>query len=564
MKNPIDEAKKILSDRVAAAYREAVEAGELLAAKIAPPAAETPKDAINGDLSSTFALSMAKSLHMAPKRIAEIVAGHIKIDGGLFDRVWVAGPGFINVTFGPAWYGAVLAEIEEAGEKYGQLDIGKGKRVMVEFVSANPTGPMHLGNARGGVLGDTLASVFERAGYSVWREFYVNDAGNQVALFGESLYVRLVQLLQGENAMEFPENGYRGDDVKELAQEYVSEHGRNVLDEDRESLTQKLISFGLERNIARMKADLERYNVKYDMWFRESSLHESGAVAETLEILRKAGALYEKEGATWFRATNYGCEKDEVMVKQNGFYTYYAVDIAYHRNKFLVRGFDEVVDALGADHHGHTVRFRAGMSAIGVDPDRLRFMLFQLVNLLRNGEAVRMSKRTGKAITLSNLLDEISVDAARFFFNFRQPDTHLDFDLDLAVKEENDNPVFYIQYAHARICSLLRMMQSEGCLVPAAADIDPALLASEEEKALIRRLAHLPEEIRLAARDLDPTRLARYAVDLAAAFHTFYNACRIKGEKPALRDARLKLAESARATIANVLGMMKIRAPEQM
>ena len=371
MKNPIDEAKRILSDRVAAAYREAVETGELPAAEIAPPAAETPKDAVNGDISSTFALSMAKSLHMAPKRIAEIVAGHIRIDGGLFDRVWVAGPGFINVTFGPSWYGAVLAEIEEAGEKYGQLDIGKGKRIMVEFVSANPTGPMHLGNARGGVLGDTLASVFERAGYSVWREFYVNDAGNQVALFGESLYVRLVQLLQGENAMEFPENGYQGDDVKELAQEYVTEHGRNVLEEDRESLTQKLISFGLERNIARMKADLERYNVKYDMWFRESSLHESGAVAETLEILRKAGALYEKEGATWFRATDYGCEKDEVMVKQNGFYTYYAVDIAYHRNKFLVRGFDEVVDALGADHHGHTVRFRAGMSAIGVDPDRL-------------------------------------------------------------------------------------------------------------------------------------------------------------------------------------------------
>ena len=564
MMNPIDETKQLLSGLVAEACRAAVAAGELPDVPFDAPAAETPKDAQNGDLSSTFALAMSKAMRMPPRKIAETVVARMDLSGTVFDKVWIAGPGFINVTFGPGWYASVLGEIEEAGMQFGRLDIGRGKRVMVEFVSANPTGPMHLGNARGGVLGDTLASVFERAGYDVWREFYVNDAGNQVALFGDSLLCRLKQHILGEDAVEFPEDGYHGDDIRALAAAFAEEKGKDVLDTPEAELKAALVAFGLERNIARMQADLARYNVKYDMWFRESTLHESGAVAETIEILRKAGALYEKEGAVWFRATDYGCDKDEVMVKQNGFYTYYAVDIAYHRNKFLVRGFDEVVDALGADHHGHTIRFQASMKAIGVKPGSLRFMLFQLVNLMRNGEAVRMSKRTGKAITLSNLLDEISVDAARFFFNYRQPDTHLDFDLDLAVKEENENPVFYIQYAHARICSLIRMLAGEGISVPAAGVIDAAKFETAEEKALIRRLAMLPEEIRFAARDLDPTRLARYAVDLAAAFHTFYNACRIRGEEKDVMLARLKLADCTRETIANVLGMMKVNAPDHM
>ena len=564
MKNPIDEAKQILSGLVAEACRSAMEAGELPEAEFDPPAAETPKDAQNGDLSSTFALGMAKALHMAPRKIADVVRARMDLNDSVFDRVWVAGAGFINVTFGPRWYGEVLSEIQRAGMTFGSVDVGQGKKIMVEFVSANPTGPMHLGNARGGVLGDTLASVYERAGYHVWREFYVNDAGNQVALFGESLYVRLQQLVLGEDVVEFPEEGYHGADIKALAAEFAGDHAKDLLSRPKDEVVKELVAFGLEKNIAKMQADLARYQVKYDMWFRESTLHDSGAVKETLDILDKAGALYEKDGATWFRATDYGCEKDEVMVKQNGFYTYYAVDIAYHRNKFITRGFDEVVDALGADHHGHMLRYRAGMSAIGVEPDRLRVMLFQLVNLMRNGEAVRMSKRTGKAITLSNLLDEISVDAARFFFNFRQPDSHLDFDLDLAVKEENDNPVFYIQYAHARICSLVRMLEKEGVSVPDASDVDPSAFSTAEEKALLHCLASFPEEIRMAARDMDPTRLARYAVSLAAAFHTFYNACRIKGEEDRVLRARLKLADCTRATIANVLGMMKITAPDHM
>lgn len=564
MINPTDEAREQLSMLVARAYDAAATAGELPQAVYEAPAAEVPKDSSNGDFSSTFALAMAKTLHTAPRKVAEVLLKYINLDGTYFDKIWIAGPGFLNVTLGSGWYGGVLASVEQAGMNFGALDIGRGKRVMVEFVSANPTGPMHLGNARGGVLGDSLAAVLERAGYDVWREFYVNDAGNQVELFGKSLYVRLVQHFRGEDAAEFPEDGYHGEDIRELAAEFALRHGEQVLEIPEEECRKQLIVFGLERNIIRMQQDLERYKVQYNRWFKESELHKSGYVDETVELLRAAGALYEKDGATWFRATDYGCEKDEVMIKSNGFYTYYAVDIAYHRNKFVERKFDMVIDALGADHHGHTRRFRAGMQAIGVEPSRLQFMLFQLVRLVRDGESVRMSKRTGKAITLSNLLDEISVDAARFFFDFRQPDTHLEFDIGLAEKEENDNPVFYVQYAHARICSLLRMLAGDGVPVPVAADIDAMLLCSDEEKKLIRAIAELPEEIRMAARDLDPSRLTRYCVDLAAAFHTFYNAQRIRGEAPELCKARLKLADITRLTLANVLEMLKITAPEHM
>lgn len=556
-------AKETFGKLVYDAYRAAAAAGELPEAELAQPAVEVPRDLQNGDLSSTFALTAAKALHQAPKKIAETILSHMP-ENELFDSYFAAGPGFLNAKFSNEWYRSVIASAEAGGERYGQDDIGGGKRVMVEFVSANPTGPMHLGNARGGVIGDTIASVLDRAGYKAWREFYVNDAGNQVDNFAKSIEARYIQRLRGEDSVEFPENGYHGDDIKALAEELVNLYGDTYLSVDPETRRNDMQIFGLKKNIERMKKDLARYNINYDCWFYESSLHDSGYVKETIDMLDQLGVLYEKDGARWFKATAFGAEKDEVMVKSNGFYTYYAVDIAYHRNKFCERGFDEVIDALGADHHGHTIRFRAGISALGIDPDRLKFILFQLVDLKQNGESVRMSKRTGKMISLSNLLDEISVDAARFFFNMRQCGTHLEFDLDLAVRQDSDNPVYYVQYAHARICSLLKKLAEAGLSPASVEKLDLSLLTDPSERLLIKQIAMLPEEIRLAARDLEPYRMTKYLIDLATAFHSFYTEVNIKSAETKVACARLTLADTARAVLKNVLTLLKISAPEQM
>lgn len=556
-------AKETFGKLVYDAYRAAAAAGELPEAELAQPAVEVPRDLQNGDLSSTFALTAAKALHQAPKKIAETILSHMP-ENELFDSYFAAGPGFLNAKFSNEWYRSVIASAEAGGERYGQDDIGGGKRVMVEFVSANPTGPMHLGNARGGVIGDTIASVLDRAGYKAWREFYVNDAGNQVDNFAKSIEARYIQRLRGEDSVEFPENGYHGDDIKALAEELVNLYGDTYLSVDPETRRNDMQIFGLKKNIERMKKDLARYNINYDCWFYESSLHDSGYVKETIDMLDQLGVLYEKDGARWFKATAFGAEKDEVMVKSNGFYTYYAVDIAYHRNKFCERGFDEVIDALGADHHGHTIRFRAGISALGIDPDRLKFILFQLVDLKQNGESVRMSKRTGKMISLSNLLDEISVDAARFFFNMRQCGTHLEFDLDLAVRQDSDNPVYYVQYAHARICSLLKKLAEAGLSPASVEKLDLSLLTDPSERLLIKQIAMLPEEIRLAARDLEPYRMTKYLIDLATAFHSFYTEVNIKSAETKVACARLTLADTTRAVLKNVLTLLKISAPEQM
>jgi arginyl-tRNA synthetase len=560
--NMYAEAKRALENAVANAYRAAVAKGELVDTQLIFPEAEVPRDSTNGDLSSTFALSAAKALRMPPRKIAEIIVSNME-KNELFSSCSVAGPGFINVFFGPEWYRFVLETAETMAENYGYDNIGRGQKVMLEFVSANPTGPMHLGNARGGVLGDSLAAVLERAGYDVWREFYVNDAGNQVDLFGKSIEARYMQQLTGED-FPFPENGYHGDDIKELAAEIIAEHGDKFLNMPSEQRQKFMCEYGLKKNIERMRADLARYKVEYDKWFYESSLHESGYVKETIDLLNERGMLYEKDGALWFKGTEFGMEKDEVLVKSNGFYTYYAVDIAYHRNKFCARNFDRVIDVLGADHHGHVVRFKAGMQALGIDPSRLDFVLMQLVSLFRNGEAVRMSKRTGKMITLSNLLDDINVDAARFFFNLRQSDTHLEFDLDLAVKQESDNPVYYVQYAHARICTMLKKLAELGLTPSKAAQTDINLLSGPSEKALIKRIAYLPEEIRLAARDLEPYHLTKYLIELATDFHSFYTEVRIKDAEEKTARARLMLADITRSVLANALGMLKISAPEHM
>ena len=484
---------------------------------------EIPKDTKNGDYACSYAMSAAKAMHMSPRKIAETLAGELKLAGTWFASVEVAGAGFLNFRLGDAWYGEVLKSIQDAGEGYGSVDEGKGQKIMVEFVSANPTGTMTIGNARGGVLGDAMASILEKAGYDVWREFYVNDAGNQVELFARSVEARYIQLLRGEDAVEFPEDGYHGDDIREIAKLLYEKEGEKYLTMDVQARRDEMRTFGIEYNVQKMERDLKRYGITFDRWFRESSLHESGYVKETVDLLEQQGYTYEKDGALWFRLTDLGAEKDEVLRRSNGFYTYFAVDMAYHRNKFIERKFDKVINVWGADHHGHAIRFSKSLPALGIEPERLHFLLMQLVNLMRDGETVRISKRTGKAIALADLLDEIPRDACRFFFNAK-PDTHLDFDMDLAIRSDSENPVYYVQYAHARICSLVATLAAEGHPVPNAADVNAALLGGEAEHALIKQLSLLPEEVRLAALNYDPSRINRYVTELASPFHHFYTA----------------------------------------
>ena len=582
MSNKIQEARAQVAELTQAAYLRAVEAGKLPAGAEVKATIEIPKDTSHGDYASSYAMAGARALHQAPRAIAQTIVDHLDLEGSYFQKVEIAGPGFLNFTLGPKWYQAVLADVEREGTGYGSNSEGGGEKVMVEFVSANPTGPMHMGNARGGVLGDTLANVLKRDGCNTWKEFYVNDAGNQIHKFAVSINARYMQLIVGEENFPFPEEGYHGDDIKELAKAIYEKHGDSWKDLPEEERLDKLAEYGLSVNIPRMESDLKRYGIVYDQWFFESSLHNSGYVAETVELLEKKGWTYEKDGALWLNTTKLLKEKfmregktqeqvdkldlkDDVLRRANGFYTYFAADIAYHRNKLDVRGFDIAVDVWGADHHGHVARLQAALDGLGLDGShRLVVVLMQLVNLLQDGQPVRMSKRSGKAIALHDLLDEVSVDAARYFFNSRSATSPVDFDLGLAVREDSENPVYYVQYAHARICTLVARLAGEGHPVVQAGQIRWELLASEEETSLIRALARFPEEIHAAARDYDPSRINRYLVDLAGQFHRFYSACRIKGEAPELLSARLKLADSVRAVLANGLGLLGVTAPEKM
>ncbi len=555
MANLIDSAKLRIDELINDAYEKAVLAGTLPSGFALNGVVEIPRETSNGDYAATHALAAARDMKMAPRKIAEAIAGNLNLEGSYFCRYEIAGPGFINFFLSDKWYLDVLGAIEAEGMQYGASDIGKGARVMVEFVSANPTGPMTIGNARGGVLGDTLAAVLEKAGYDVWREFYVNDAGNQVELFGKSIEARYMQLCLGDDSFPFPENGYHGDDIRELARLIFDRDGDKYASIISEERVKAFVEFGLPHNIALMKKHLERYRIQFDRWFLESELHDSGYVADTVKLLSDNGFTYEKDGAIWLKNTELGGDKDEVLKRANGFYTYYAVDIAYHRNKFIERGFDRVIDVWGADHHGHAIRFKATMTspAVGIDPDRLEFVIMQMVRLVRDGETVKVSKRTGKALTL---LDEISVDACRFAFSAK-PDTHLEFDLGLAVRQDSENPVYYVQYAHARICSLIVALKADGCEVPAVNGIDISVLTHDTERELLKQLSLLPEEIKMAARDYDPSRVNRYVIELAARFHRFYNACRIKGEEEKVLAARLKLADTTRAVIRNCLSIRK-------
>ena len=579
--NMIQNAKDQVLDLTVSAYQKAAAEGLLPQDAAVTPSVEIPKDTANGDYTTTFCLAAAKALKKNPRQVAQILMDHMDLSGSYFTSVEMAGPGFLNFRLGNKWFRDTVACVEQEGAAYGCNDTLKGQKIMVEFVSANPTGPMHMGNARGGVLGDTLASVLQKSGADVWREFYVNDAGNQIEKFAKSLEARYLQIIKGEDAVEFPEDGYHGDDIRELAQAFYDREGEKYLDCDQKTRHDALARFGLDNNIPKMQRDLARYGITYDQWFFESSLHESGYVADSVQALTDLGYTYEKDGALWLHTSRILAEnlkkagksdadieklglKDDVLRRANGFYTYFAADIAYHRNKFAVRGFDKVINVWGADHHGHVARLKGAMDALGLDGEhRLDIVLMQLVKLVRDGEVVRMSKRTGKAISLTDLLDEIPVDACRWFFNAK-PDTQMEFDLGLAVREDSENPVYYVQYAHARICTLLKALEAEGYTVPAAGEVDFSLLSGEAEQALIKKIAAYSQVVRLAARDYDPSHINRYLTELAGDFHRFYTACRIKGEERPVLLARLKLADTARSVLKNAMTLIGCTAPEKM
>ena len=568
MVNIIESLRETVKNVIRQALLKAMEKEELQEIQLPEIFIETPKEKGHGEFSTNIAMQITRQLKMSPVKIAASIIDNMCLEGTSIEKVEKAGPGFINFYLNNEWLYSGLNIIKKENENYGKINMGKGQKVMVEFVSANPTGPLHMGNARGGALGDCIAGVLEAAGYDVTREFYVNDAGNQIEKFGISLEARYIQLLEGESAISFPEDGYHGEDITEHARNYIAAYGNDLLKEDFQERRKKLIEYALNKNITNIKQVLGYYGIQYDVWFSEKSLYESGELADTLKYLKNNGFTEEKEGAIWFKMPTTGsgteAEKDEVLVRNNGFPTYFASDIAYHRNKFLQRGFDRVINLWGADHHGHVARMKASVKALGINPDKLDMVIFQLVRLYRNGEIARMSKRTGKAISLSDLLDEVGKDAARFFFNMKASGSHLDFDLDLAVSQSNENPVYYVQYAHARICSMIKLLESEGVKVPDVEETKLTMLKETEELELIKKLVEYPEEIRISAQTLEPSRLTRYVIDVAASFHSFYNACRVKGEEEELMKARLLLADCTRIVIKNVLSLLKISAPERM
>jgi arginyl-tRNA synthetase len=564
MTNLIENIRGQVRNIVEHALSAAVSRGELPDCVINEITIETPKEKEHGEFSTNIAMQLAKQVRKAPAQTAAILIANMDFSNTYISRAESAGPGFINFYLNNSWLYDTLKIISGEREDYGKINIGQGQKVMVEFVSANPTGPLHMGNARGGALGDCIASVLDAAGYDVTREFYVNDAGNQIEKFGISLEARYIQLLKGKDAIQFPEDGYQGEDIIDHMKNYIDQNGDKLLTTKPEERRRELVDYALPKNLERIKKGLESYGIKYDVWFSEQSLYDSGELEETIKFLRDNDLVTEKDGAQWFKATDFGVEKDEVIIRNNGLPTYFASDIAYHRNKFSKRGFDRVINLLGADHHGHVARMKAAVGALGIDSSKLDIVIFQLVRLFKNGEVARMSKRTGRAISLEDLLEEVGRDAARFIFNTKASGSHLDFDMDLAVKQSNDNPVYYVQYAHARICSMLRLIESEGISVPGVDVADLTLLTAPEETELIKKLAEYPDEIRISAQTLEPSRLTRYVTDVASLFHSFYNACRVKGEEKKIMNARLILVSSTQTVIKNVLDILSISAPERM
>ena len=555
-----DKISEQIKEITAKALDKAVASGAFAVETMPDLFLEIPREKEHGEYSTNIAMQLPKQTKKPPRFIAETLVANIETEGSCIDSVEIAGPGFINFKLKKSWHYPVLEEIAAMKKDYGRSQKHAGKTFNLEFISANPTGPMHMGNARGGAIGDILASIADWTGYEVTREFYINDAGNQIVKFGDSLDARYRQLL-GED-VPFPEDGYQGEDITEHMKNFLAEHGD--VHQAMESAERKelLIDYALNKNLDQIKSDLAAYGIHYDVWFSEQSLYDSGAIEDTIARLKKGGYTYEKDGALWFKSTEFGSEKDDVLVRANGIPTYFMGDIAYHANKYITRGFDRCINVWGADHHGHVARLAGALTALGIDAaDNFDVVIMQLVRLLRNGEVTRMSKRKGKAIALTDLIDEVGVDATRFFFNLRSPDSHFDFDLDLAMEQSSDNPVFYVQYAHARICSIIRQMTEE---LDAAAPLELTRLTEKEEFNLIEVLSLFPDEILAAEDRLDPSKITRYTIDLASAFHSFYNACHVRVEDKVLMKARVALIEATQQVIENALGILGISAPERM
>lgn len=559
MNNTIYRVTETIKELIKESIEKSIELKDFNLETIPEIVIEVPKDEGFGDFSSNIAMQLPRLTKQPPKVIGETIIRNMDKENPYIEKIEMAGPGFINFYLRTSWLYEVLEEIWETRENYGKLEIGKGKRVNVEFISANPTGPMHMGNARGGAIGDSISSILHWAGYTVTREFYINDAGNQIEKFGQSLESRYLQLLGQDVA--FPEDGYHGSDITEHMKNFIEDNGSKYLNTESEDRKKVFVEYALKLNLAKIKDDLNGYGIKYDVWFSESTLHCNNRVLKIIEELKEKGYAYEKEGAIWFKATDFGCEKDDVLIRNNGIPTYFAADIAYHANKLITREFDWAINVWGADHHGHVARLKGAMEALGLDPSRLTVIIMQLVRLTRKGEIERMSKRTGKMVTLSDLIDEVGKDAARFFFNLRSPESHLDFDLSLAVEQSNENPVFYVQYAYARICSILRQLDD---VEVSFSNVSLPLLKEKEELILMRKLADFPLEISSAIEKLDPSKITKYAMELSSQFHTFYNACRVKGENMELMKSRILLIQCTKQVIKNVLDILGIEAPERM
>lgn len=562
MSQIVKKAGEQLKQTVIDAVNAAVKSGELPEADVPQFIIEKPSDKKNGDFSSNIAMAGARAYHMAPRAIAEAIVKNLDLKNTFIEKTEIAGPGFINFYFSDKYYNEILRDIVKSGENYGRSDFGEGKKILVEFVSANPTGPMHIGNARGGAIGDCLASVLDAAGYDVQREFYVNDAGNQIEKFATSLEVRYLNLCGKD--VEMPEDAYHGEDITVHAKNFYNIHGDKYANTSSEERRKALVDYALPLNIQGLEDDLKKYRIVYDKWFKESALHNDGSVKKVIDALKEKGVTYEQDGALWFKASEYGNDKDIVLIRANGIPTYIVPDIAYHYNKLVTRGYDKAIDVLGADHHGYIPRMKAALTALGVDADRLDPVIMQMVRLVRDGETVKLSKRSGKAITLNTLLDEVPIDAARFLFNLREPNSHCDFDLDLAIKNSSENPVYYVQYAHARICSIIKKAQAEGIEIGEPTDETLSKLSSNEERELISFMSGLTDEIITAAKNYDPARITHYVIELATLFHKFYNAHRVVSEDEGLTKARLYLCTAVKNTIKNILVMLKVSVPESM
>jgi len=557
----VEKTRRAIAGMLKDALGAAVRKGLLPPVDLPELVVEVPREKDHGDFATNLAMLLAKPARSAPRKIAEALVSELELKDSSVERVEVAGPGFINFYLRRDWAYPELRLIMDLDGDYGRVDLGGGKKVQVEFVSANPTGLLHMGNARGAALGDSVASLLDFAGYQVCREYYINDAGNQIDHFGSSLEARYLQLL-GRKA-EVPEEGYHGQDIIDTMRGFVDKYGDRYLDRPSGERRQVLVDYALREKIGAIRSTLEEFGVHYDVWFSEQALHQSGAVREAIERLRSRGHLYDHEEAVWFKASSFGVEKDEVLVRSNGVPTYFAADIAYHMDKYD-RGFDWLINVWGADHHGHVPRMKGAVAALGHDPDSLQVVIMQLVRLYKDGEIVRMSKRTGQFVTLEELMEDVGRDAARYFFVMRSPDSHLEFDLDLARSRTNENPVFYIQYAHARISSIFRQLEEQGGQVPDPGRVDLSLLGEEPELLLVRKLADFPEEVAASAKDLAPHRMARYLHELAGLLHSFYNAQRVITDSPEITAARLVLVGATRIVLRNGLKLLGLSAPEKM